>query len=282
MFTRKKIIAATAALALALPAYGQSSGEVRRKITQITDDVYRFDNNFHVSMFVLTGDGVVMGDPINAEAAAWVEAEIAKLTDQPVTHLIMSHSHQDHTTGGQVFEDTATVITHALFPEAIAAGQVDTAMPDRTFEDQLTLEVGTKTFELSYLGPDGHGEDMIATVVRPDNVAFVVDVVSPKRLPFRTIGAGSIDGLLGQIRAVEALDFDILLPGHSVTGNKQDATDMRIYLETLREQVQAGLDEGKAVDVLKAEITMADYAEWGAYEQFLPLNIEGMVGHLSN
>ena len=36
--------------------------------------------------------GVVVTDPINADAAGWLKAEIAKLTNQPITHLIYSHT----------------------------------------------------------------------------------------------------------------------------------------------------------------------------------------------
>ena len=43
--------------------------DVRREITQVTGDVYRFQNKFHVNVFVITGDGVVVTDPINEDAA---------------------------------------------------------------------------------------------------------------------------------------------------------------------------------------------------------------------
>ena len=45
------------------------SGEARRALTQVTDDVWRFDNNFHASMVVVTEAGAVVGDPINAQMA---------------------------------------------------------------------------------------------------------------------------------------------------------------------------------------------------------------------
>jgi hypothetical protein len=47
---------------------------------------------------------------------------------------------------------------------------------------------------------------MLAMVVRPENVAFVVDVVSPSRLPYRDFPGANIDGLLNQIKAVQVLD----------------------------------------------------------------------------
>ena len=89
---------------------------------------------------------------------------------------------------------------------------------------------------MTYLGV-GHSDDLIAMVVRPENVAFVVDAVTPRRLLYRTIPAKDINALIKQIKVVESLDFDILLPGHYELGSKKDATDLRIYIETLRDRV---------------------------------------------
>ena len=47
--------------------------ETKRALTKITGDVYRFQNNFHFSVVTVTGNGVVVTDPINAEAAAIAE-----------------------------------------------------------------------------------------------------------------------------------------------------------------------------------------------------------------
>lgn len=275
---RKYLLPILAASVLALTAPHADAAE--RKLTPVTKDVWRFDNNFHVSMVVVTPEGVVVGDPINAPAASWLKAEIAKRFAKPVKYLIMSHSHADHASGGEVFEDTATVVTHENFKKAIAAGRVTTAQPDVTFKDTHSFRFGGKTFELTYLGP-GHGEDMIVTIVRPDNVAFVVDVVSPRRLQYRDIPVRSLDEFMAQIRKVEGLDFDILLPGHSVTGTRQDVTDIRIYLERLRDRVKTAMDAGKSREQIVASVTMPEYASWGAYKQWLRLNVEGMIRLLS-
>ena len=95
-----------------LGAGGAVAQEIKREITRVTDDTYRFQNQFHVNMFVITGDGVVVTDPINAEAAAWLRTEIGKITDEPITHLIYSHSHGDHASGGTEYGEVPNVIMH--------------------------------------------------------------------------------------------------------------------------------------------------------------------------
>ena len=75
---------------------------------------------------------------------------------------------------------------------------------------------------------------------------------------------------------VQGLDSEILLPGHSVVGVKQDATDARVYVETLRDGVKSMLTDGKSEDDIIASDLISKYESWDAYEQFRPLNIKGM------
>lgn len=249
--------------------------EVKREITRVTFDVYRFQNQFHNNMFVITGDGVVVTDPINEAAAAWLKTEIAKITDEPITHLIYSHSHLDHAAGGTGYGDVDTVIMHRNAPE-----DIDLVEATLRFDDEMSFALGSKTFELTYLGP-GHGVDMIAVVVRPDEVAFVVDVVSAKRLFYRDFPGANVDHWIEQVRRVEALDFDILLGGHGPVGVKRDVSEGIAYLEELRASVLQGLQAGKIVEDLKREITMEKYRDWAAYDQWRELNVEGMARHLT-
>ena len=68
-----------AVLCIALAAGGALAQDApKRSITQISGDLYRFQNNFHYSVFLVTSDGVIVTDPINAGAARWLKAEIAK------------------------------------------------------------------------------------------------------------------------------------------------------------------------------------------------------------
>lgn len=253
------------------PAFGE---DVKREITQVTGDVYRFQNKFHVNVFVITGDGVVVTDPINEQAAAWLSAEILKMTDQPITHLVYSHSHSDHAAGGSAYGPVPTVIAHANAPEAI-----DGVAPTQRYEDTFSFTQGEKTFELTYLGP-GHGTDLAAMVIRPENVAFVVDAVSAKRLFYRDFPGANVDDWIDQVRKVDSLDFEHFVGGHGPVGVKSDVGAGLSYLMELRAAVLEGLKAGKSVDELAGSITMDDYRDWAFYDRWRVPNIEGMTRHL--
>ncbi len=142
-------------------AFAQS--EAKRHITKISGDLYRFQNNFHFSVFLVTKEGVIATDPINADAAKWLKQEINNQFDQPVKYLIYSHHHADHVSGGEVFaEDDATVIAHENAPAALKKDNVPTAMPSITFSEKMILELGGKKVELTYLGRNHSDNSIVA------------------------------------------------------------------------------------------------------------------------
>lgn len=272
MIRRIAIAIATASLLMSVTSLATAQSPAR-SITKVTGDVYRFRNNHHYALVVVTDNGVVVVDPINANAATWLKSNLKQISDKPVTHLIYSHSHGDHASGGQALGAT-TVIAHANAPAAI-----DGVTPDIRFDDTKTLEIGGKTFTLVWLG-EGHATDLIAVVVQPENVAFITDAASPKRLPYRDFPRSNIDGWIDQIRKIETLDFEIFAPAHGNVGVKADATDARIYMEKLRQRVLDGLKAGKSVDDLAATVTMDEYKDWQQYAAWRELNVRGMARFL--
>ena len=253
-----------------------------RSITQIAGDLYRFQNRAHYSVFLVTPEGILVTDPINADAAKWLKAELAdRFPGVPVRYLVYSHSHADHISGGEVFADTATVVSHERAKQHIVAEQVPTAIPQVTFTDRKTLELGGRQVELIYLGPS-HSDNLIAMRFPAERTVFAVDIVAVKRLPYQDFPDADLNGLIAGLKTIEALDFDTLAPGHGALGGKTDVTDHRRYLETLRDRVKAGMADGKSVDELKQTVTMSEYASWGMYKEWREPNVAGMYRLLQN
>ena len=267
---KKNFLASLALITLSSAAFSQ---EAARSLIHVDGDVYRWQNNFHFGLVVFSDEGVVVADPINAEASSWLETEIAKMTDMPVTHLIYSHSHADHASGGEVFEDTAETIAHQNAPDAIVGVNID-----RRVADVDSMTVGDKTFEFSYLGA-GHGTDLMAVVVRPENVAFIVDAMAPRRLPFRDMPGANSDDWTDQVRKIGTLDFEVLAPGHGNVGTYESVAEVVTYMENLRAEVLAGLQAGKTVEELQAELTFEAYSEWLGFD-WRAANIAGVARSL--
>ena len=251
----------------------------KREITKIAGDVYRFRNNFHYSVFMVTPEGVIVTDPINADAARWLKDEIAKRFGLPIRYLVYSHDHSDHSSGGEVFADTALVVAHENAKIHIIGEKRPTAIPQVTFSDRMTIELGGKVVELVYLGLN-HSDNLIVMRFPAERIVYAVDIVSRNTLPYRNFPNVHVEGLIESLKRLEAMDFDILAPGHGELGTVADVAAHRGYVEELRAQVLDHMRAGRKLEEIKQAVTMDAYRNWGRYDAWRELNVEGMYRHL--
>ncbi len=256
-------------------------GEVQRGVTQIAGDLYRFQNNFHYSVFLVTDEGIIVTDPINAEAAQALKAYIAENFDLPIRYLIYSHDHADHISGGEVFaDDGAVVVAHENTKSDIIGENRPTAVPDITFSDKLTLELGGKTVELVYVGKN-HSDNSIVMNFPEERALFAVDFIpTTKTLPFRDLGDSFFPDWIDSLAIVEGMDFDLLVPGHGGIGDKTDVSNLKNYMQDLYDAVLEQARAGKTLEETIEVVKLEEYSDWGQYEEWLPLNIEGVYSRV--
>ncbi|OLC18462.1 MAG: hypothetical protein AUH26_00240 [Candidatus Rokubacteria bacterium 13_1_40CM_69_96] len=271
-------VAAALAAVAALATQAQPQAPVR-EITKLAGEVYRFRNNNHYSVFAVTPAGVIATDPINAEAARWLKDEIRKRFAQPVRYLVYSHDHADHIAGGEVFADTAVVAAHANAKRTIVAEKRPTAVPQVTFASEMSIELGGTVVELAYVGRN-HSDNSIVMRFPKERLLFAVDFIPVESLAFRDFPDAYIQDWIDSLQRVEAMDFDVLVPGHGPLGRKEHVRMFREYMEELRDEVLRHAREGKSVDEVKQLVKMPKYATWTNYEQWLTLNVEGMYRHV--
>ncbi len=279
---RYYIISAIAAVALAMPGAAQAQAPVTpttvnpvREISKIAGEVYRFRNNNHFSVFAVTSAGIIATDPINTAAATWLQDELKKRwPDKPIKFAVYSHDHADHISGGEVWT-TATFVAHDNAKAAIVGEKRPTAVPQVTFSDKATLELGGTVLELIYVGRN-HSNNSLVMRFPKEKIAFAVDFIPVKAVAFRDFPDAYVDEWIDSLRRVEAMEFDIFAPGHGSLGTKADVANFRLYLEDLRAQVLAAARAGKSLDETKKMVDLSKYKDWGGYEQMSQLNIEGM------
>lgn len=253
-----------------------------RSILRVAGEVYQFRNNNHYGIFVVTSDGVILVDPISVEASTWLKAELAtRFPGQPVKTIIYSHHDGDHSGGAEVFRDSVTeIVAHENAPKGILADDRVSVMPTRTFHGRTEVRRGGETLELIELGP-GHTDNLIGARFPKEEIFFVVDIFSGRRLPFNGLaGETEIDTIIGTLRRIETMDFRVLATGHSGPSNLADLVGYRTFLENLRAQVLQARREGKTLQEMKQTITLPAYRDWVNYELWLPPSIENMNTYL--
>jgi glyoxylase-like metal-dependent hydrolase (beta-lactamase superfamily II) len=222
-----------------------------------------------------------MTDPINSEAAGWLKAKIKTLTDQPVRYVIYSHHHNDHITGGRVFADSALFVSHtAARPKIIDAADPETPVPDLTFTDRMSIDLGGKRIDLVYTGRN-HSDNSVVVLLPKERILFAVDFIPVETLAYRTLPDAYPDEWIDSLKRVEALEFDQLVPGHGNIGKREHVRLFREYLQELRAAVQQQIQQGASLEEAKKTVQLPGYDKWARYADWLPENVEGMYRYLS-
>jgi len=151
--------------------------------------------------------------------------------------------------------------------------------PDITFEVTYTIELGGRIVELRYFGPN-HGDSLVVMRLPKEKILFVVDIVTPRRVAFRTMPDFWPDEWIRSLREIEQMDFDYVISAHGPAS--QPAIDpasivaeQRIYLEGLMAAVIAEFDKGThSPDRLRQVVKPPKYENWRSHDEWLPMNVE--------
>jgi glyoxylase-like metal-dependent hydrolase (beta-lactamase superfamily II) len=168
------------ALGPALNEQGYYVGQIERNLYWVTDAVYQ-------SAFLATPDGVVLFD-----APPSIGGNLRRAVDQVtaaeglpnrVTHLVYSHHHADHAGASFLFDDNVVRIGHEETARLLARdGDPARPVPEVTFADRYTLEVGGERVELAWHGGN-HTPDNIYIHFPAHDTLMLIDVVNAGWVP---------------------------------------------------------------------------------------------------
>ena len=259
----------------------QPSAPTPTATIKITDNIYIFRYVNHQSMFIVTPAGVIATDPISLRRPAkpYIDA-IQAVTKAPIKYVIYSHSHFDHTAGGQPFKDLgATFVAQRHAKERIAALKPpDVVVPDQVVDDKRVITLGGTTLELLYLGKN-HSDSTLVMRLPKEKIIFTVDWIPIEGVQFRGMADTYVPDIEEGLKKVIALDWETLIPGHpgpggKQTGTKQNARDELDYLQDLSAAVKQEVSQSKTYDEAVKDIALPKYQAWPNYKLFLPMNIE--------
>jgi glyoxylase-like metal-dependent hydrolase (beta-lactamase superfamily II) len=175
--------------------------------------------------------------------AAHIPAAIAEVTDRPITHLVYSHSHDDHIGGAKTLGGNPVIVAHEETARLLRrAADPDRPLPTVTFADRYTLRVGGQVLELSYPG-NGHEPGNIYIRAPEQRVLMVVDVVFPGWMPWRRFAlAQDVPGYFAQVEEIGKMEWETLVGGHVArTGTHADVALQAAFNRDVREAAAAAL-----------------------------------------
>jgi glyoxylase-like metal-dependent hydrolase (beta-lactamase superfamily II) len=170
--------------------------------------------------------------------------------------------------------------------DILTAAEVNahTYPPEITYRDQLTVSLGDGTVEMHH-SPPAHSDDMTVLLFPEQDVVFVVDFLQINRLPGGLSGflAGyPVDSYAAAVGAVEALDFDRVIQGHSeLIGTRADVEAFMTLLRRTEAEVAAAIAAGSTLEETLDSVMLPEYSDWLLYETRRPQLVTDMYQFLS-
>jgi len=269
-----------ASLSAVLSAYQQSAPRaVLPDLEKVKDNFYIITSSSPVdrSMFTggntgvfITDGGVVVVDTKLAGYGPDILAKIRAVTSKPVTMIINTHTHGDHTGSNEGFPATVDIIAHENTKTNMTkmdAFKADKAqfLPKRTFKDKMTLGSGKDRIDLYYFGA-GHTSGDTWVVYPAIRVLQTGDMFAWKDAPLvdRANGGSGVEFPKTIAKALATIkDVDTVIPGHSPVMAPKDLQEYQRFTADLLAAVEAAKKSGKNAADAAASINLsAKYPEY--------------------
>ena len=285
---------------LTVATYEARQERVDLEVQEITDNLYMLANASSVqgmggggntAIFVAT-DGVTLVDTKINGYGQDIIAHVRELTDKPITTIINTHTHFDHSGGNVEFPDTVDFVVHENTRAQMARpscqpvtncdafkGENANYLPETTYSDQMTLFSGPDRIDLYHFGR-GHTDGDTFVVFRAARTLHTGDMFQRKGLPFIDVANGNGSATeFGETlkKAVAGISgVDTVIPGHNptpVTWN--EFVEFSGFYNDVVSRARQGKAAGRSVDdVVGAYSLPGQYSDFAAPERSLRTTVQ--------
>ena len=228
---------------------------------------------------VIAPDGVIVIDALGSPALAQRLLDaIDKVTNKPVTYVIVTHYHADHVYGLQTFKargariiaqengkeylnsDTARLRLQVSREELAPWVDEKTVLvpADIWISEDQSMQLSGMWFDLIPVGP-AHTPDDLAIYVPQEKVLFAGDLMFSGRIPY--VGSADSAGWIRSLDKLAPLEPKWVVPGHGSysADAESDLRFTRDYLQFLRDSMREAAIELEPFD------EAYDKTDWSAY-----------------
>ncbi len=255
-------------------AQGPSAAAIKAmQIEKVKDNLYIIsgsgaDNQAtfsggNVAVFI-TDAGVTLVDTKLPGFGPTILERIKTVTNKPVTRIINTHTHGDHTGGNGSFGATVESIVQENTRTNMTkmqefSGANAQFIPKRTYKDKLTVGSGKDQIDLYYFGR-GHTNGDSFVVFPALRTMHVGDMFAWKALPYvDTDNGGSVveqpESLAKAVATVK--NVDTIINGHIPVGTWNDLREYADFTKDFVDFARASLKAGKTVEQAASEYKVA-------------------------
>jgi glyoxylase-like metal-dependent hydrolase (beta-lactamase superfamily II) len=262
---------------------------IKSEATSAPINIHRFTSDFAIlegsggNIAVLTGpDGKLLVDAGIAVSRPRISDALHSLGPEPITHLINTHWHFDHSDGNEWLHAAgAQILAHENTRNRLAQAQrvedratdfpapAPGALPTEVFASNRSMKLNGFDVVMNYYGP-AHSDSDISVYFAEADILHTGDTFWNGIYPFVDYSTGgNIDG---SIRAADAnlamtTDKTIIIPGHGQPrSNRTQLQEFRDMLVRSRDGVAALKQEGRTLgEIIAAKPTSPFDARWGNF-----------------
>jgi cyclase len=234
--------------------------------------IYQVATNLYVvpggggntAVFIATS-GVVLVDTKYAERYQALVDQVRTVTDKPITLVINTHCHGDHTGGNTLLPPGVEIVVQertARNMDRINRSLGVSPVPGRTirtYKDRLTLLGGDDAIDLYYFGP-AHTDGDTFVVFRAAGVMHAGDVFPGKAAPVINTPFGGSGLTYGETigKAATVTGVRQVISGHGPVFTWNDFVDYGEFNRLLLEQARSSRRSGKLPFQAVKELVLPD------------------------
>jgi cyclase len=267
--------------AVQAPQSGLSAAALNAtKIEKVKDNLYSITGSSVANRDAFSGGntGVFITDTgvviVDTKLPGWGQVildQIKTVTNKPITTIINTHSHGDHTGSNEFFGTTVETIvqentkTNMEKMDAFK-GEKAKFLPKRTYKDKLSIGKGKDQIDLYYFGA-GHTNGDTFVVFTALRTMHMGDMFPWKDAPFLDLANGgsgvelpkTLERLLKGVKNV-----DTIIGGHLPNQQWKDLEEYQRFNADLLSATQAAMKAGKSVDEAVTSINLT--SKYPGYE----------------
>lgn len=257
----------------------QDFSHIEIKTTDLGNNIYMLQGaggNIGVS----TGDdGVFVIDDQFAPLSEKILTSLSALSDMPVSYVLNTHWHGDHTGGNENFSNAgAVIVAHENVRKRMSSKQFmkafgrevpaapGTALPVVTFTDSVTFHFNSNEIVVTHM-PNSHTDGDSMVMFSEANVLHMGDTFFNGFFPFIDQGSGgTLDGVIKTATlALDITDANTqIIPGHGALATRDDLQAYHSMLLEVKDLMQPLIDSGKTRDQVIADKPLAEIGSvWG-------------------
>jgi len=238
--------------------------------------------------FVQTKQGFVVIDSGPTYAyAAQAYAQMQKIEKLPVKYVINTHDHDDHWLGNSFYKSKGALLIGPRTYEqnvvvgmetrmqrtlgSVLYGKTEIVNLDRVVDDNLTLKVGDKRFEIKQLVKKAHTQGDLIVYLAEEKVIFAGDTVFNGRVT--SLRDGSLIGSIKLLEQIEALHPKVIIGGHGYKTDANATEALKMYLLELKQEVLEALESDVSMEQITKKVTMPKYQEMKLYDVLHSRNV---------